>query len=97
MYFYVKYSGSTQMLTHSLKHLEASSLITPKLVTFQRQAHRILDWRPDIRRSFSPTDLRLLSRRHKAVETGTHITELSSYGEPWVVEHEQVGSRSGVP
>ncbi len=28
-------------------------------------------------------------RRHKAVETGTSITELSSYGEPWVVEHEQ--------
>lgn len=34
-------------------------------------------------------------RRHKAVETGTHITELSSYGEPWVVEHEQVVVRRG--
>eukprot|EP00434_Breviolum_minutum_P008346 symbB.v1.2.007365.t1/scaffold451.1/size378644/11 len=34
-------------------------------------------------------------RRHKAVETGTSITELSSYGEPWVVEHEQVVVRRG--
>lgn len=34
-------------------------------------------------------------RRHKAVETGTSITEVSSYGEPWVVEHQQVVVRRG--
>ena len=36
-----------------------------------------------------------LRRPHQAVESGTCITELSSYGEPWVVEHEQVVVRRG--
>ncbi|CAJ1398892.1 unnamed protein product [Effrenium voratum] len=34
-------------------------------------------------------------RRRKAAETGVMITELSSYGEPWVVEHDQVVVRRG--
>ena len=34
------------------------------------------------------------ARRHKAVETGTSITEVSSYGEPWVVEHEQADAEN---
>ncbi|CAE7231032.1 mdlA [Symbiodinium natans] len=36
-----------------------------------------------------------LLRRHTAVDTGVTITELSSYGEPWVVEHDQVVVRRG--
>eukprot|EP00931_Biecheleriopsis_adriatica_P062490 TRINITY_DN37679_c0_g1_i2.p1 TRINITY_DN37679_c0_g1~~TRINITY_DN37679_c0_g1_i2.p1 ORF type:complete len:895 (+),score=165.17 TRINITY_DN37679_c0_g1_i2:47-2731(+) len=34
-------------------------------------------------------------RKHSAVETGTNITVLSAYGEPWVVEHDQVVVRRG--
>lgn len=36
-----------------------------------------------------------LLRRHTAVDTGVTITELASYGEPWVVEHDQVVVRRG--